>query len=267
MAHDWPARLAPSPLGETPRIVARGIRKSFGDLPVLRGVSLTADRGEVVAIIGASGSGKSTLLRCINLLEIPEAGEIAIDGEAIEVGRSKRLNVAQIRRIRASLGMVFQSFNLWQHMTVLQNVIAAPVHVLKMPRAEAIDRASALLERVGIADKRDRYPAELSGGQQQRAGIARALAIGPKALLLDEPTSALDPELVGEVLRVIRDLALAGTTMLLVTHELRFAREIASTVMFLHQGEVGEAGSPAAVLGSPQTEACGRFVRSEFGAR
>jgi ABC-type histidine transport system ATPase subunit len=247
----------------------RGLEKSFGGIPVLRGISLAAGPGEVVAIIGASGSGKSTLLRSINLLEIPDAGEIRVDGACvcIQRGDRRRLDARQVQRLRCSFGMVFQSFNLWQHMTVLQNVTAAPLHVLKRPRSEAVAKAMALLERVGIADKRDRYPAELSGGQQQRAAIARALAIEPKALLFDEPTSALDPELVGEVLRVIRDLASSGTTMLLVTHELRFAREIASRVVFLQDGLVAESGTAAEVLGSPRTEACRRFVRSEFGAR
>ena len=245
----------------------RHIEKSFAGLPVLRGISLDAGRGEVVAIIGASGSGKSTLLRAINLLEMPDAGEIQVDGEGVRIARGERtrLDARGVRRLRCSFGMVFQRFNLWQHMTVLQNVIAAPVHVLKRPRAEAIGKAMTLLERVGIADKRDRYPAELSGGQQQRAAIARALAIEPKALLLDEPTSALDPELVGEVLRVIRDLAISGTTMLLVTHELRFAREIASRVVFLQNGAVAETGTAAEVLVSPQSEACRRFVGSELG--
>jgi len=247
----------------------REIEKSFAGHPVLRGISLDAGRGEVIAIIGASGSGKSTLLRSINLLEMPDAGEIAIDGIGIRIRRGERAraDATILRRIRCSFGMVFQSFNLWQHMTVLQNVVAAPIHVLKRPPSEAIAKAVALLERVGIADKRDRYPAELSGGQQQRAAIARALAIEPKALLLDEPTSALDPELVGEVLKVIRDLATSGTTMLLVTHELRFAREVASRVLFLQDGLVGETGTAAEVLGAPRTEACRRFVRSEFGAR
>jgi ABC-type histidine transport system ATPase subunit len=253
-----------------PRIAVRSLRKSFGGIEVLKGVSLSAEQGSVIAIVGASGSGKSTLLRCINLLEIPDSGEIEIDGERLhfDPGRpSGGLQAKQIRRIRASLGMVFQSFNLWSHMTILENVTAAPVHVLGIPRAAAIERAHALLKRVGIAEKHNHYPAQLSGGQQQRAAIARAMAIEPKALLLDEPTSALDPELVAEVLQVIKDLAEAGTTMLLVTHELRFAREVASRAIFLHQGAVGEAGPPAQVFDDPQTEACRRFVGSEFGVR
>ncbi|MFZ5791309.1 MAG: ATP-binding cassette domain-containing protein [Pseudomonadota bacterium] len=251
-----------------PRIAVRGINKSFHGINVLRSVSLTAQRGDVVALIGASGSGKSTLLRCINLLEVPDQGDIAIDGETIHIDRSRpggSLNFSQIRRLRSSLGMVFQSFNLWHHMTVLENVVAAPVHVLKQPREQAEARATALLERVGIAEKRYCYPAQLSGGQQQRAAIARALAIEPKAILLDEPTSALDPELVAEVLKVIRDLALTGTTMILVTHELRFAREIASHIVFLHQGVIEEEGPPAQLLDDPRTEPCRRFVQSQFG--
>ena len=261
-----PGRSGPPPI---PRIAVRDICKRFHSLEVLRSVSLTAQKGDVIALIGASGSGKSTLLRCINLLEIPDRGDIAIDGEAIHIDRSRHgggLNFRQIRRLRSSLGMVFQSFNLWHHMTVLENAVAAPIHVLGQPRKEAEQRALALLERVGIAEKRNFYPAQLSGGQQQRAAIARALAIEPKAILLDEPTSALDPELVGEVLKVIRDLALAGTTMILVTHELRFARETASHIVFLRQGVIGEEGPPAEILDNPRTEACRRFVQSEFGA-
>jgi ABC-type histidine transport system ATPase subunit len=255
-------------MADLPRIQARDIHKSFGKLAVLRGVSMTAERGDVVAMIGASGSGKSTFLRCINLLEVPDSGEIAIDGEVLHFDNRKRaggLRQVQLRRIRSSLGMVFQNFCLWNHMTVLANVAAAPIHVLGVPRAEAHERARLLLARVGIEDKRDEYPAQLSGGQQQRAAIARALAIEPKAILLDEPTSALDPELVGEVLKVIRDLASSGTTMILVTHELRFARETASHVVFLQHGRVAEEGPPRQVLDEPQSEPCRRFVRSQFG--
>jgi ABC-type histidine transport system ATPase subunit len=252
-----------------PRIVARGIHKTFGDREVLHGISMSARDGDVVTLIGSSGSGKSTFLRCINLLEIPDQGDIEIDGEALHFDSSKSaggLQAKQIRRVRAKLGMVFQDFQLWAHMTVLENLTAAPIHVLGIPRREAEDRARLLLERVGIGDKARFYPSELSGGQQQRAAIARALAIEPRAILLDEPTSALDPELVGEVLRVIRNLAEAGTTMVLVTHELRFAREISTRVLFLHGGKVAEEGPPEEVLGQPRSEVCRRFVQSEFGA-
>jgi ABC-type histidine transport system ATPase subunit len=251
-----------------PRIVVRGLRKSFGGLEVIKGISLIAPQGSVITVVGSSGSGKSTLLRCINLLEIPDSGDIEVDGELLHFDPRRSaggLEAKQIRRIRASLGMVFQSFNLWSHMTILENVTAAPVHVLGMPRLEANKRGHELLKRVGIAEKHNFYPAQLSGGQQQRAAIARAMAIEPKALLLDEPTSALDPELVGEVLKVIKDLAQSGTTMLLVTHELRFAREVSSAAIFLHQGQVGETGPPRQIFDEPQTEACRRFVRSEFG--
>jgi len=246
-----------------------GLRKSFGTLAVLNGVTLTAHEHDVIAILGASGSGKSTLLRCINLLEIPDAGEVAVRGELIRMrrdrhGRPHPADRAQVDRLRTRLGMVFQQFNLWSHMTVLQNVIEAPVHVLKQPRAEAVARAEALLEKVGLADKRDQYPALLSGGQQQRAAIARALAIEPDVLLFDEPTSALDPELVGEVLKVMRDLAAEGRTMLIVTHEIGFAREVASEVVFLHEGLIEEQGPPAEVLNSPRSERLQRFLSTQY---
>ncbi|MFO1060776.1 MAG: ATP-binding cassette domain-containing protein [Dongiaceae bacterium] len=243
------------------------LHKRFGDLEVLRGVSLSANDGDVIAMIGASGSGKSTLLRCINLLEVPDSGEVRVAGELIRMrrargGQAEPADRHQVDRIRASLGMVFQSFNLWAHMTVLQNVIEAPVHVLKVPRAEAVARAEALLAKVGIADKRHHYPSHLSGGQQQRAAIARALAMEPRVMLFDEPTSALDPELVGEVLRVMRQLAEEGRTMLVVTHEMGFAREVASQVIFLHAGRIEEQGPPAAVFGSPRSERCRQFLAS-----
>jgi ABC-type histidine transport system ATPase subunit len=249
-----------------PALLVKDLHKRFGDLEVLRGVSLSADDGDVIAMIGASGSGKSTLLRCINLLEVPDAGEVTVGGELIRMRRDRHGQLPadrhQVDRIRASLGMVFQSFNLWAHMTVLQNVIEAPVHVLKVPRAEAVARAEALLAKVGIADKRHHYPAHLSGGQQQRAAIARALAMEPKVMLFDEPTSALDPELVGEVLRVMRQLAEEGRTMLVVTHEMGFAREVASEVIFLHAGRIEEQGPPATVFGSPRSERCRQFLAS-----
>jgi octopine/nopaline transport system ATP-binding protein len=252
-----------------PAIALSGIVKRFGPLEVLRGVDLAAANGEVVAIIGSSGSGKSTLLRCANLLEVPEAGDIAVAGEILRLaarpdGSRYPADDAQVDRVRASLGMVFQQFNLWGHMTVLQNVVEAPVHVQKRPRAECVAEAEALLEKVGIADKRDHYPAHLSGGQQQRAAIARALAMRPAAMLFDEPTSSLDPELVGEVLRVIRALAEEGRTMLLVTHELGFAREVASRAVFLHRGTIEEDGPPAQVFGAPKSERCRQFIASQL---
>jgi octopine/nopaline transport system ATP-binding protein len=243
------------------------LHKSFGQLEVLRGVSLTAARGDVVAVIGGSGSGKSTLLRCINLLENPTRGEIAIDGEPLRMkgdgqGGLVPADRRQVQRIRTRLAMVFQSFNLWQHLTLIQNVVEVPIHVLKTPKDEARAVAEALLKRVGLYDKRDTYPAFLSGGQQQRAAIARALAIQPEVMLFDEPTSALDPELVGEVLAVIRDLAAEGRTMILVTHEMKFAREVASRVIFLHAGLVEEEGAPESLFGSPKSERLQRFIRS-----
>jgi polar amino acid transport system ATP-binding protein len=240
------------------------LHKSFGSLEVLKGVSLRAQEGDVVSMIGASGSGKSTFLRCINFLEMPTRGRIEVGGEEIALKPSKDgnlqpSNTRQLERIRTQLGMVFQSFNLWQHMSVLQNVIEAPIHVLKVPRAEAIERAEKLLQRVGLY-KKDQYPAFLSGGQQQRAAIARALAMEPKVMLFDEPTSALDPELVGEVLKVIRSLADEGRTMILVTHEMKFARDVSSHVIYLHKGQIEEEGPPKQVFGSPRSERCKQFV-------
>jgi octopine/nopaline transport system ATP-binding protein len=256
---------APSPA--PPAVAIRGLRKSFGPLEVLKGVSLSAADGDVISILGASGSGKSTMLRCINMLEVPDAGEVAIGGEVIALdkdrrGRMRPADGSQVDRIRSKVAMVFQSFNLWSHMTVLENVIEAPVHVLKRPKAEAVGEAEALLEKVGIADKRDHYPSHLSGGQQQRAAIARALAMRPQVLLFDEPTSALDPELVGEVLRVMRALAEEGRTMLVVTHEMGFARDVSSRVVFLHQGVVEEEGPPAQVFGAPKSERFRQFISS-----
>ena len=232
---------------------------------MLKGISLAANDGDVIAMIGSSGSGKSTLLRCINLLETPDSGEVLVSGELIRMrptrdGHAVPQDHRQVDRIRSRLGMVFQSFNLWAHMTVLQNVIEAPVHVLKLPRADAIARAEALLEKVGIADKRNHYPSHLSGGQQQRAAIARALAMEPQVMLFDEPTSALDPELVGEVLRVMRQLAEEGRTMLVVTHEMSFARDVASEVIFLHAGRIEEQGPPARVFNDARSERCRQFL-------
>jgi octopine/nopaline transport system ATP-binding protein len=246
-------------------VVVNDLHKSFGPLEVLKGVSLQAHEGDVVSMIGASGSGKSTFLRCINFLEMPTRGQIIVNGEEISLkaGRDGNMQPAdnrQVERIRTQLGMVFQSFNLWQHMTVLQNVIEAPIHVLKVPKAEAIERAEKLLQRVGLYEKKDQYPSFLSGGQQQRAAIARALAMEPKVMLFDEPTSALDPELVGEVLKVIRSLADEGRTMILVTHEMKFARDVSSHVIYLHKGMIEEEGPPKKVFGAPVSARCKQFV-------
>lgn len=248
-----------------PALTVRDMHKSFGQLEVLKGISLDAHEGDVISILGSSGSGKSTLLRCINLLEIPDSGVVTVAGETIAMrkrrdGKQEPADRKQVDRIRSELGMVFQNFNLWSHMTILQNVIEGPVHVLKRPRAEAVAEAEALLEKVGIADKRDQYPSHLSGGQQQRAAIARALAMRPKVMLFDEPTSALDPELVGEVLRVLRALAEEGRTMLVVTHEMAFARNVSNRVMFLHQGLVEAEGSPEQLFGEMKSERFRQFV-------
>ncbi|MGS4885902.1 ABC transporter ATP-binding protein [Roseibium sp. MB-4] len=250
-----------------PAIEVRDLFKRFGPLEVLKGVSMTANKGDVIAIIGGSGSGKSTFLRCINMLELPSAGSVTIHGEAIALKDDghhglRPADRKQIERIRSQLAMVFQSFNLWQHMTVLQNVIEVPVRVLGMKRDEAIDIAETLLRRVGLHEKQDVYPAFLSGGQQQRAAIARALAVQPLALLFDEPTSALDPELVGEVLSVIGDLAKENRTMVLVTHEMKFARDVASHVIFLHNGIIEEQGPPDQVFGNPKSERLKQFISS-----
>jgi len=243
------------------------LHKRFGDNEVLKGISLTAMPGDVLSILGSSGSGKSTLLRCTNLLEIPSAGEIRVHGErlALRPGRNGELEIAdpkQIARIRSKLAMVFQSFNLWAHMTVLQNIIEAPTQVLGKPRAQAIEEAHALLDKVGIPDKADAYPGALSGGQQQRVAIARALAMEPEALLFDEPTSALDPELVNEVLQVMRQLAEEGRTMIVVTHEMGFAREVSDRVIFLHQGVIEEQGPPEQVFEQPESERFRQFLSS-----
>ncbi|WP_174802442.1 ABC transporter ATP-binding protein [Martelella limonii] len=256
-----------TPQGDNPAeaVVVEDLHKSFGDFEVLKGVSLAAHQGNVVAIIGGSGSGKSTLLRCINMLEWPTRGKVSVHGEEIALksdgqGGLMPADRKQIQRIRTRLAMVFQNFNLWQHMTLMQNVIEVPVHVLGVKRDEAITEAETLLKRVGLYEKRESYPAFLSGGQQQRAAIARALAMKPEAMLFDEPTSALDPELVGEVLTVIRDLAEEGRTMLLVTHEMNFAREVASEIVFLHDGKVEEQGDPKTVFDNPNSERLKKFI-------
>lgn len=248
-----------------PALQVDDIHKSFGSIEVLKGISLTANDQDVISILGSSGSGKSTFLRCINLLETPTSGSVRVNGELIEMKAQRNgvvvpANRKQVDRIRSKLAMVFQQFNLWSHMTVLQNVYEAPVHVLKIPKKEAKAQAEAVLERVGLIDRKDYYPAHLSGGQQQRAAIARALAMSPDLMLFDEPTSALDPELVGEVLKVMRSLAEDGSTMLVVTHEMGFAREVSNRVMFLHQGRVEEDGSPQEVFDHPKSARFKEFL-------
>jgi ABC-type histidine transport system ATPase subunit len=251
-----------------PAIVVDDLHKSFGSLEVLKGVSLTAHQGDVISMIGASGSGKSTFLRCINLLETPDAGRISVHGEEIRMtrkrGRTVPADARQVARIRSRLGMVFQQFNLWGHMTALENVIEAPIHVLKVPKREAIERGRMVLDKVGIGDRGESYPSHLSGGQQQRVAIARALAMEPAALLFDEPTSALDPELVGEVLKVMRALAEEGRTMLVVTHEMGFSREVSDQVIFLHEGRIEEHGPPTEVFGRTRSGRLKQFLAGDL---
>ena len=254
IAHDAPLKLQ-----------ALDIHKRFGTNEVLKGVSLQARAGDVISIIGSSGSGKSTFLRCINLLEKPDRGRIVVAGEELQLvaGKDGSLMAAdakQLQRIRTELAMVFQHFNLWAHLTVLQNVVEAPIHVLKLPRDEAVARARKYLALVDLVDMEDRYPAHMSGGQQQRVAIARSLAMEPEVMLFDEPTSALDPELVAEVLRVMRTLAQEGRTMVVVTHEMGFAREVANHLLFLHKGLVEEEGVPADVLSRPKSERLAQFL-------
>jgi arginine/ornithine transport system ATP-binding protein len=251
------------------KLRAEGLRKSFGAVEVLKGVSLAANSGDVIAMIGSSGSGKSTVLRCLNLLERPNAGRIVVSGEELRLtpdrkGELSAADPAQLQRIRARLAMVFQQFNLWAHMTALENVIEAPIRVLGLTKAEAVERAERYLARVGVSHRKDAYPAHMSGGEQQRVAIARALAMEPEVMLFDEPTSALDPELVGEVLRVMRSLAEEGRTMLVVTHEMGFAREVASRVIFLHRGVVEEEGAPAEVLTRPASERLQGFLSNSL---
>jgi polar amino acid transport system ATP-binding protein len=236
-------------------LVLEGLVKSFGAHTVLNGVDLTVSEGETIALIGPSGSGKSTLLRCVNRLEEPSGGRILFQGEPVVPG-------PRLRAMRARMGMVFQHFNLFTHMSVLGNVIEAPMQVLKLPRAQAEARGRELLARVGLADKCDAYPSQLSGGQKQRVAIARSLAMEPKLLLLDEITSALDPELVGEVLQVIRTLAKQGMTMLIVTHEMGFAREVADRVIFMDGGRIVETGPPDALFVRPQSDRLRQFLRA-----
>lgn len=254
---------------DVPALDIKQLHKTFGQNEVLKDISLSAHKGDVISIIGSSGSGKSTFLRCINLLETPTAGEIWVNGELIQMknnraGESVPANEKQVQRIRSRLAMVFQGFNLWSHMTVLENVIEAPVHVLGVPKAQAIENAEMLLKKVGLYERKDYYPGHLSGGQQQRAAIARALAVEPEVMLFDEPTSALDPELVGEVLGVMRDLAAEGRTMLVVTHEMAFARDVSNHVMFLHQGLVEEQGNPAKLFTNPDSERLKQFISSIY---
>ena len=241
------------------------LHKYFGDLEVLKGVTLKAHEGEVVSILGSSGSGKSTMLRCINLLETPTSGTVTVGDETIKLvtdrkGVVKPADRKQVDRLRTRVGMVFQSFNLWSHKTILENVIEAPIHVQGRDRKDCIEEAKDILNKVGIADKAGFYPSHLSGGQQQRAAIARALAQHPDVLLFDEPTSALDPELVGEVLRVMRGLAEEGRTMLVVTHEMGFARDVSNRVVFLHQGQIDAEGSPQELFSDKSNERFQKFI-------
>ena len=247
------------------KLTIDGLHKCYGDNEVLKGVSLKASTGDVISLIGASGSGKSTFLRCINFLETPNSGAMTLDGKPVRMISDKHgmhlADPAELQRIRTRLAMVFQHFNLWSHMTVLENVSMAPRRVLGVSKREAEDRARKYLDKVGLpARVAEQYPAFLSGGQQQRVAIARALAMEPEVMLFDEPTSALDPELVGEVLKVIQGLAEEGRTMIMVTHEMSFARKVSNQVMFLHQGLVEEQGHPDDVLGNPQSDRLRQFL-------
>jgi ABC-type histidine transport system ATPase subunit len=252
-------------MSDTPCIRVADLHKRFGTLDVLKGVSFEVHRGSVVSMIGASGSGKSTLLRCINHLETPTSGDVFIEGEPLGArieasGRRVPRPLSEINKLRRDLGMVFQQFNLWPHMTALGNVIEAPIRVRGMSKKEATELGQACLRQVHLAEKASEYPARLSGGQQQRVAIARALAMQPKVMLFDEPTSSLDPELTDEVLSVMRELARAGTTMIVVTHEMTFAREVSDRVIFLHGGVIEEDGPPEKVFGAPASERCRQFL-------
>ncbi len=247
------------------KLEIQDLHKRYGSNEVLKGVSLAAKAGDVISIIGSSGSGKSTFLRCINLLEQPHAGKILLNGEELKLvankdGALKAAESKQLQRMRSRLSMVFQHFNLWSHMSALENVMEAPVHVLGMDKQAAREKAEYYLAKVGVAHRKDAYPAHMSGGEQQRVAIARALAMEPEVMLFDEPTSALDPELVGEVLKVMQDLAQEGRTMLVVTHEMGFAREVSNQLVFLHQGLVEERGCPKQVLANPQSERLQQFL-------
>ena len=243
----------------TDLLTVRDVHKAFGDLHVLRGISFDVSAGTVTAVIGPSGSGKTTVLRTLNALDQADSGEITVGDVAVDFGRP--VNRATLARFRAQSGMVFQSHNLFPHKTVLQNIIEGPVIVQKRPKAEAVEDARGLLAQVGLAEKADQYPYQLSGGQQQRVGIARALALRPKLMLFDEPTSALDPELVGDVLRVIKDLASQGWTMVIVTHEIRFAQQVADQVLFIDGGTVLESGPPQQVLVEPAEARTRQFLQ------
>lgn len=255
---------------EACKLAVQDIHKRYGDNEVLKGVSLNANKGDVISIIGASGSGKSTFLRCINFLERPNAGQIVVDGEAVrtKVDRHGNFEVAdhkQLQRIRTKLAMVFQHFNLWAHMNVLENVVEAPIHVLGLSRKEAEDRAREYLEKVGLAPRLEKqYPSHLSGGQQQRVAIARALAMNPDVMLFDEPTSALDPELVGEVLQVMKQLARDGMTMAVVTHEMGFAAQVADKVVFIDQGRIAVQGKPQDVFHDANQPRLRQFLQNYF---
>ncbi|OYQ41337.1 histidine/lysine/arginine/ornithine ABC transporter ATP-binding protein [Rhodoferax sp. TH121] len=247
------------------KLQVENIHKRFGSNEVLKGVSLTAHAGDVISIIGSSGSGKSTFLRCINMLEKPHQGRIHVAGEELLLhpdtkGELQAKDPKQLQRLRTKLAMVFQHFNLWAHMTVLQNIIEVPVHVLGIPKEQAVETARKYLTKVGLSGVEDRYPAHMSGGQQQRVAIARALAVEPEVMLFDEPTSALDPELVSEVLKVMKNLAQEGRTMVVVTHEMGFAREVANHLVFLHKGQVEEEGHPTEVLARPKSERLAQFL-------
>ncbi|AIO32713.1 ABC transporter ATP-binding protein [Burkholderia pseudomultivorans] len=251
---------------QTQKLFVDDLHKRYGDNEVLKGVSLKANSGDVISVIGSSGSGKSTMLRCINFLEQPNSGRIFVDGEEVrtaldKTGALRAADTKQLQRVRTKLSMVFQHFNLWSHMNVLENVMEAPVNVLGIPKKEAEERARTYLEKVGLAPRVEKqYPSHLSGGQQQRVAIARALAMHPDVMLFDEPTSALDPELVGEVLKVMQKLAEEGRTMIVVTHEMGFARNVSNHVMFLHQGRVEEEGVPAEVFANPKSERLRGFL-------
>jgi len=247
------------------KLEVRDLHKSYGAHQVLKGVSLQAQAGDVISIIGSSGSGKSTFLRCINLLEQPNAGNIVLNGEPLKLvanklGGLKAAEPRQLQRMRSQLSMVFQHFNLWSHMSALENVMEAPVHVLGLGKKEAREKAEHYLNKVGVAHRMNAWPAHMSGGEQQRVAIARALAMEPQVMLFDEPTSALDPELVGEVLKVMQDLAQEGRTMVVVTHEMGFAREVSNQLVFLHKGVVEERGDPREVLVNPQSERLQQFL-------
>ncbi len=251
----------------TAKFTLHNIHKQFGPVEILKGISLEAKQGDVISLIGASGSGKSTLLRCANLLEIPDQGDITLDGTLIQLKRNQHglrvpVKSEQVDNLRTRVGMVFQGFNLWDHMTILDNLIEAPIHVLKKNKQCCQEQAMDLLAAVGMSDRGNYYPAQLSGGQRQRAAIARALMMEPEVLLFDEPTASLDPELVGNVLKVIKKLAQDGCTMLIVTHEIGFAKEISSKVIFIQQGQIAEQGSPEQIFQQPQSDGCRQYLHA-----